>query len=287
MPQTGLVLNRAPIGLPAGQQAVPCVVSAAIHALAVAALAVALSSAPRPPIDAARPAVAAPIDLPRIVFLAPREPTAPGGGGGGGGNRNPSPIRHAEAPGHDRATLRTRQVTPTLTIATAVAVEPPPAAVLLDARPLAAGDALHAGLPVGGVSYGISQGPGSGGGVGTGVGTGIGSGRGAGVGPGSGGGTGGGVYRPGGGVTPPRLIARVDPVYTDEALARKVQGAVTLEAVVDRTGVATDIRVVRSLDRGLDDEAVRALRQWRFAPGTLTGSPVDVLVVVLMDFRIH
>ena len=161
-----------------------------------------------------------------------------------------------------------------------------PLAILLDARPLASGDSVVAGLPAGGVSYGTSQGPGSGGGVGTGVGTGAGSGRGPGVGPGVGGGTGGGVYRPGGGVTAPRLLDRVAHRYTDDALQRRIQGAVWLELVVDRAGHPADIRVVRSLDQGLDEEAVIAVRQWRFAPGTLAGSPVDVQVVVVVDFRI-
>jgi len=62
--------------------------------------------------------------------------------------------------------------------------------------------------------------------------------------------------------------------------------AVWLELVVDRAGRPVDFRVVRSLDRGLDDEAIKAVEQWRFAPGTLAGAPVDVQVVVVVDFRI-
>src|SRR6185436_15419450 len=173
------------------------------------------------------------------------------GGGGGGGNRREAPIRRAEAPGRDRMTLRTRPTRPST-------VPPVEAVLALDARPLAAGDSVAAGLPVGGVSYGTSQGPGSGGGVGTGVGTGIGPGRGPGLGPGEGGGTGGGVFRPGGGVTAPRLLGRVAPRYTVDALERRIQGAVWLELVVDRAGRPDAFRVVRSLDRGLDEEAIDA-----------------------------
>jgi TonB family protein len=126
-----------------------------------------------------------------------------------------------------------------------------------------------------------------GGGVGEGVGTGIGSGTGPGLGPGSGGGFGGGAYRPGNGVVPPTLITQVRPSYTTDALRLKIQGTVVLEVVVGRDGVPRDMRVIRSLDRGgLDAEAMAAVRQWRVTPGRIGDRPVDVLVTILLDFRI-
>ena len=49
-----------------------------------------------------------------------------------------------------------------------------------------------------------------------------------------------------------------------------------------------DVRVVRSLDAyGLDEEAIRAARQWRFTPGRLGETPVDVLVILMIDFHIR
>lgn len=135
---------------------------------------------------------------------------------------------------------------------------------------------------------GFSQGPGLGGGVGEGSGTGIGSGIGPGVGPGSGGGFGGGVYQPGNGVTAPTLRSQVRPNYTSEAMRRKIQGTVVLEMIVQRDGTPSDIRVVRSLDAGgLDEEAIRAAREWRFNPGRLGATPVDVLVVLVIDFHLR
>jgi TonB family protein len=107
------------------------------------------------------------------------------------------------------------------------------------------------------------------------------------MGPGSGGGFGGGAYRLGGGVTPPTLLKEVKPVYTVEALRQRIQGTVMLEVVVTREGMPGDIRVTRSLDPGLDVEAVRATRQWLFTPGRLGGTPVDVLVTIFMDFRLN
>jgi protein TonB len=222
-------------------------------------------------------------DPPRLVFLAPAR--VPAGGGGGGGNRQRAPIRRAEGIGDDALTLRTtKRAAATGRVAP---TEPAPPSLLLEARSLASGAADQIGLPEDGVSTGTSTGPGSGGGVGTGSGTGIGPGHGPGLGPGTGGGTGGGVYRPGGAVSAPRLLFRVKPTYTTEALNAKIQGAVWLEAVVAPEGRTTDIRVVRSLDPGLDAQAIAAVREWRFEPGRLAGVPVDVVVTVALDFQIR
>jgi protein TonB len=227
-------------------------------------------------------------DVRHLVFLAPELPR-PGRGGGGGGNQQPDPIRRAQGVGADTITLRVRkEPSPTapVTTASAPAVEdvPPLPSVLLDAKPLASGRFDQIGLPTGGVMSGTSTGPGAGGGVGTGSGTGMGSGRG----PGSGGGTGGGVYRPGGAVSAPRLIKEVKPKYTSEALLNRIQGTVVLELVVTSDGCPSQIRVVRSLDRGgVDEEAVSAVAQWRFEPGRLADAAVDVLVTIVVDFSIR
>lgn len=87
---------------------------------------------------------------------------------------------------------------------------------------------------------------------------------------------------------PPTLLSQVKPKYTSEALALKIQGTVTLEAVVSREGRPVEVRVTRSLDpRGLDEEAIKAVREWRFNPGRRGDTPVDVLVTVWLDFRIN
>jgi TonB family protein len=62
---------------------------------------------------------------------------------------------------------------------------------------------------------------------------------------------------------------------------------VDLEVVVDRDGRATNVRVVRGLGAGLDQQAVAAVRQWRFAPARRNGVPVDVVVDVSVDFRLR
>jgi TonB family protein len=134
-----------------------------------------------------------------------------------------------------------------------------------------------------------SMGMGTGSGAGGGNGSGIGKGSGSGLGEGSGGGTGGGVYDVGNGVSEPRLIREVKPNYTADAMRAKLQGVVELEAVVNPDGSVDHVKVTRSLDStfGLDQEAIKAVRQWRFAPGMLQGRPVPVRVSVELTFTLR
>ena len=95
------------------------------------------------------------------------------------------------------------------------------------------------------------------------------------------------VYKPGNGVTDPVLVKEVKPVYTDDARQRKVQGSVELSAVVRADGSVGDTKVTRSLDPGLDQEAIKAAKQWRFKPGTREGKPVNVRVNIEMTFTLR
>jgi protein TonB len=122
-----------------------------------------------------------------------------------------------------------------------------------------------------------------------GSGTGIDGGRGNGAGPGEGGNHGGGgAHQIGNGVTSPVLIHEVKPNYTSEAMRAKLQGSVEMEAVVQPDGTVdpNSIRITRSLDPtfGLDQQAIGAVKRWRFRPGTLHGQPVAVIVNVELTF---
>ena len=104
------------------------------------------------------------------------------------------------------------------------------------------------------------------------------------MGPGSGGGTGGGPYRAGSGIQPPRLLREVKADFTEEARQRGISGEVVLEIVVRRDGSVGDVRVLHGLGGGLNDRAIQAVRQWRFAPAQRQGAPVDVIVEVSVEF---
>lgn len=97
-----------------------------------------------------------------------------------------------------------------------------------------------------------------------------------------------GVYAPGQGVVVPRLVKEVKPQYTAEAKAAGIQGGVMLEIVVLTDGTVGDVRITKSLDTvyGLDDEAVKAIKQWIFEPGQKDGKPVPVRVNVEMTFTL-
>ena len=99
----------------------------------------------------------------------------------------------------------------------------------------------------------------------------------------------GAVFRPGNGISPPRLLREVKPQYTAEAMRAKIQGTVWLEVVVLPDGTVGDIRITKSLDPvfGLDQQAIDAARQWRFAPGTRFGEPVPVLVGLELYFNLR
>ena len=222
----------------------------------------------------------------QIVWL--NDP-GPGGGGGGGGNQMKEPPRVAELPGKDKITVPVEKP-PKLEQPKETKEPDPTEQVNIPAKTLAASDVSNLGTieAVPGPPT-ISQGSGINGGAGTGAGSGIGPGTGSGLGPGMGGGTGGGVYRPGNGVTLPTILREVKPQYTSDAMRAKVQGQVLLECVVKPDGSVGEVSVVRSLDKtfGLDEEAIKAAKQWRFRPGTRLGQPVSVLVTIELTFTLR
>jgi protein TonB len=222
-----------------------------------------------------------------IVWLAA---PGPGGGGGGGGNKMPDPPRIAEAPGKEKITVPAAKPAQ-LEIPKKLEPAPETPPLTIPAQPMQSGIDQAPGVLAGVPSVPtLSQGSGSGGGAGTGRGTGVGPGQGSGLGDGYGGNFGGGAARPGNGITSPRLLKEVKPNYTAEAMRAKIQGTVWLEAVVLPDGTVGPVRVTRSLDPtfGLDQEAERTVKLWRFIPGTnRIGEAVPVIVLVQMDFTLR
>jgi TonB family protein len=96
------------------------------------------------------------------------------------------------------------------------------------------------------------------------------------------------VYKPGSGVSLPRVISDVKPYYTPEAMKAKIEGKVVMSVVVLATGDVGDVAITQSLDaeHGLDQEAVEAVRQWKFEPGKRGGEPVAVEVAIEMTFTL-
>ncbi|HTK29117.1 MAG TPA: TonB family protein [Vicinamibacterales bacterium] len=230
-----------------------------------------------------------PVQAPSGIIWLHEE--GPGGGGGGGGNQMKEPPRQAQEIGRDKITVPVAKKPPVMEPPKQAKNEPNPIEQMnIPAQTLAAATQSLPGTieaPPGPPT--ASQGSGKGGGAGTGTGTGIGPGTGSGLGPGEGGGFGGGVYQPGSGVTDPQLVRQVKPEYTPDAMRARIQGAATVECVVKTDGVPADCHIFRSLDStfGLDQEAIKAAQKWRFLPGKLHGSPVNVQILIEMSFTLR
>jgi protein TonB len=208
-------------------------------------------------------AVEKPPDKIDVVYLQ-----QPGPGGGGGGSPKPA------------APVKTEIPKPAVTQPTPV--EPVPVVPIPDPSITAPVTTLDSMMQASGqVNFAAFGGGGTGGGIG--------SGNGNGVGPGTGGGFGGGAYRPGNGCANPSLVRQVDPKYTADAMRAKLQGDVEIEAVIQKDGRVGELHLTRSLDKqfGLDDEAMRAAKNWVFRPATCKGQPVDMIVTLQLQFRLH
>jgi TonB family protein len=222
-------------------------------------------------------------DLPAQIVWLPQS-GAPSGGGGSGHDR-PEPPRRAELPGRDALTVTPIKGTSSATDGSRIDQE-----VDIRSVPMMSGmqelPGLVTTLPL--VST-DSLGPGTGERAGDGNGAGNGPGGGQGEGPGRDRGMGGEAYRIGTGVVAPRLIEETKPAYTADAMRARIQGVVGMEAVVRPDGSVGRVRIIRSLDTtfGLDNEALAAVKRWRFTPGTLGGRAVPVLVNIELAFTLR
>ncbi len=228
----------------------------------------------------------------RLVYLAL---PGPGGGGGGGGLKQKLEPPKAKREGtHSLSSpLPARALPPPAPVVKPIEPPKPLEAKMLPPvmAPIATAPSddrnTEGVMKEAPVPAAPSQGTGAGGGVGAGRGTGLGEGDGNGIGEGSGGGTGGGPYRAGSGIEPPRLLREVKANYTDEARRANITGDVELEITIRRDGTVSDVKVLRGLGGGLNERAAAAVRQWRFAPARLKGTPVDVIVEVSVEFTLR
>jgi periplasmic protein TonB len=231
---------------------------------------------------------------PRFVHPVPLvwTPALDTGGGdpGGGGEEESEPARPAQLVGRDAIAV---PVAPPVQLdqPRPVEVSDPAPRIDIPAMPVEAGLREAVGAvaelrPVESLGRGPGAGLGADGGRGAGLGGGEGDRLGVRDGPGSGEGDG---LRPGNGVTWPRLVREVKPNYTPDAMRAQVEGLVELEILVLEDGTVGRVNVVRSLDSrfGLDQEAINAVRRWRFDPGRRLGKAVATRVGVELSFNLR
>jgi TonB family protein len=87
------------------------------------------------------------------------------------------------------------------------------------------------------------------------------------------------------GVTQGLLLKRVQPVYPQQALQMHVQGAVQLQATINKEGKITSIKVLGG-DPMLSRAAVDAVYQWRYKPYYLNGDPVEIQTQIIVNFKL-
>ena len=93
----------------------------------------------------------------------------------------------------------------------------------------------------------------------------------------------------GGAITRPQIIpgTKVEPRYTEPARQAHLQGVVVLRAVIDERGNVIDVELRKRLRFGLDEEAVKAVSQWKFTPALLNGRPVKVFFDLTVIFEVR
>ena len=91
------------------------------------------------------------------------------------------------------------------------------------------------------------------------------------------------VYTIGNGVTSPRLTRQVEPDHPKQGF--RVTGTVLIGLIVNSKGEPDDIKVLKSLDKEIDQSAVDAVKQWRFSPAMKDGKAVAVRISV--EIRFH
>jgi len=88
-------------------------------------------------------------------------------------------------------------------------------------------------------------------------------------------------------ITPPRLSEVASPDYTAEAKKKKIEGTVTLAIVIDKKGDVVDAKVVKGIGYGLDENAIVAVKEWKYKPAEKDGEPVAVKMEVTVDFYLR
>lgn len=91
--------------------------------------------------------------------------------------------------------------------------------------------------------------------------------------------------RQGGNVTVASLVHKVPPTYPEKAVAARLEGSVVLHVIIGTDGTIMQVEPV-SGDPALTEAALEAVKQWKYKPTLLNGSPVEVDTTITVDFRL-
>lgn len=96
-----------------------------------------------------------------------------------------------------------------------------------------------------------------------------------------------GPIQVGGDVQAPERLYDPKPQYTESARKARIQGIVIVQATIDEKGNVTVAKILKGLPMGLDQQALKAVRTWKFEPATLDGKPVSVYYNLTINFNLQ
>ncbi len=85
----------------------------------------------------------------------------------------------------------------------------------------------------------------------------------------------------------PHRVYTPDPDYDDKARKKKIQGTVVLSTIVTKEGTTADIKVLRPLTSGLDQQAIKAVSRWKFEPVVQDGKTCPMKIAVEVTFHLY
>ena len=87
------------------------------------------------------------------------------------------------------------------------------------------------------------------------------------------------------GVSQGLILKKVSPSYPTAALRLRLEGSVELLATISKKGDISAVKII-SGDPNLARAAVDAVKQWKYKPYLLDGSPVEIQTQVTINFKL-
>jgi protein TonB len=86
---------------------------------------------------------------------------------------------------------------------------------------------------------------------------------------------------------PPQTVYAPSPEYSKAGRKAKVQGVATMWVSISAEGEVQEVTLDKKLGYGLDEEAVKAVKKWKFRPASREGVPVAERVMLEVNFRLY
>jgi TonB family protein len=88
-------------------------------------------------------------------------------------------------------------------------------------------------------------------------------------------------------ITPPGLVSKQAPKYGKQSRKNKTEGTVVLYVIVSPEGMPAEVFVYGPLAPDLDEEAIKAVKQWRFSPAMRDGKPIEFPATIEINFKLR